>query len=294
MVTPTWRHWTLLLYLSLAWGLAFMAIAIGLEVFLPVTIVWARLSLGAIVMLAVMFLMGKRLPALGIWWWRMLVLATTGNMLPFFLISWSEQSISSSEAGLLMALMPITILVAGHYFLENERFTRLRLGGVILGFGGVVLLVGGDLMLGAQDRIAGQTAAILATFSYASNAIYARRLPTYDAVTVAAGSLTLGAVCLAGPVFWLQDWSAPTQNPQAWVAVGLLGVFATGFATWVYFTIISEVGPGFLSTINYLIPGIAFIAGIGFMAESSAWPQWVALLLILLGVWLIKPRGTHD
>ena len=290
MVTPTWRHWLLLLYLSLAWGLAFMAIAMGLEAFLPLTIVWARLSLGAVVMWVVMLVMGRRLPAWGIWWWRMLVLAATGNMLPFFLISWSEQSISSSEAGLLMALMPITILIAGHYFLDYERFTRLRLGGVIFGFCGVVLLVGEDLMLGSQDRIAGQAAAILATFSYASNAIYARRLPAYDVVTVAAGSLTLGALCLTGPVLWLQDWSAPAQNPEAWMAVALLGVFATGFATWVYFTIVSEVGPGFLSTINYLIPGIAFIAGIGFMAESSGWTQWLALILILLGVWLIKPR----
>ena len=56
--------------------------------------------------------------------------------------------------------------------------------------------------------------------------------------------------------------------------------------------LVAEVvaGPGFLSTINYLIPGVAFLVGITVLSEPPAWPQFVALFLILGGVWLIQPR----
>ena len=74
----------------------------------------------------------------------------------------------------------------------------------------------------------------------------------------------------------------------------LLGVFATGVATWVYFIVVLEVGPGFLSTINYLIPGMALLFGIVVLAEPAGLLQLAALALILLGVWLIQPRGAVE
>ena len=70
----------------------------------------------------------------------------------------------------------------------------------------------------------------------------------------------------------------------------VLGVFSTGVATWVYFVVVSEVGPGFLSTINYLIPALAFVVGVVLLKEPVLANQLVALAAILAGVWLIQPR----
>jgi drug/metabolite transporter (DMT)-like permease len=59
--------------------------------------------------------------------------------------------------------------------------------------------------------------------------------------------------------------------------------------------VVLEVGPGFLSTINYLIPGMALLFGIVVLAEPAGLLQLAALVLILLGVWLIQPRtGAVD
>ena len=87
-----------------------------------------------------------------------------------------------------------------------------------------------------------------------------------------------------------QSWVSPVDAPKHWLAVAVLGVFATGAATWVYFTIVSEVGPGFLSTINYLIPALAFGAGALLLAEPVMMEHLIALVAILAGVWLIQPR----
>ena len=288
---PKPKHWALLLYLVLFWGFAFGLIAMALEVFHPVALVWGRLTLGAIIMAGVLIYKRLSLPKDPVWLLRLLILSVTGNVLPFVLVAWAEQHVASGEVGLLMALMPITTLVMGHYFLTHERFTQQRMMGVFLGLAGVALLLGDDWWVyGGELRLTGQLVTLFATFCYAANGIYAKRLPPIDPVVLAAGSLAVGSILLLGPALWFQDWSQSLEMPSAWLALFVLGTMATGVATWVYFIVVGEVGPGFLSTINYLIPGVAFLVGITVLGETAGWPQYTALLLVLSGVWLIQPR----
>ncbi len=291
MMPPKPKHWALLFYLVLFWGFAFGLIAMALEVFHPVALVWGRLTLGAIIMAGVLIYKRLSLPKDPVWLLRLLILSVTGNVLPFVLVAWAEQHVASGEVGLLMALMPITTLVMGHYFLTHERFTQQRMMGVFLGLAGVALLLGDDWWVyGGELRLTGQLVTLFATFCYAANGIYAKRLPPIDPVVLAAGSLAVGSILLLGPALWFQDWSQSLEIPSAWLALFVLGTMATGVATWVYFIVVGEVGPGFLSTINYLIPGVAFLVGITVLGETAGWPQYTALLLVLSGVWLIQPR----
>jgi len=294
MQNPTPRHWLLLGYLVITWGFAFYLIALALTGFEPVTVVWGRLTLGACVMLMLLAWRGGQLPRSWLWWRRLLTLSITGNVLPFTLIAWAEQSVPSGEVGLLMALMPIMIMLMGHYFLEHEPLTGLRIMGVVVGFAGVAILFSAQLSASgtADERhLSGQIAAVLATVCYAVNGIYAKRMGAFDAVSISAGSLLVGSLLLLTPALLLQDWHVAAQQPKAWLAAGILGFFATGVATWVYFTVVSEVGPGFLSLINYLIPALAFLVGVVALGEPAGWPQWSALALIIAGVWLIQPRS---
>ncbi len=293
MQLPTRRHWLLLGYLVITWGLAFYLIAIALTAFHPVTIVWGRLTLGAVVMLALLGRRGGHLPRGWLWWRWLLVLSLTGNVVPFVLVAWAERSVPSSEVGLLMALMPIMVLLMGHYFLDHERMTVLKISGVLLGFSGVALLLGENLFSHIDGvRLTGQLAAVVATACYAVNGIFTKRLPAFDTVSVSAGSLLVGSAILVWPMWRLQAWAPPAEFPGAWIAVGVLGIFATGVATWAYFTVVSEVGPGFLSTINYMIPGVAFTVGVLLLGEPAGGIQLFALGLILAGVWLIQPRAA--
>ena len=293
MQSPTTRHWLLLAYLVIAWGFAFYLIAVALRGSEPITVVWGRLTFGACVMLTLLAWRRGQLPRSWLWWRRLCILSFTGNVLPFTLIAWAERSVPSGEVGLLMALMPITIMLMGHYFLEHEPLTPLRVAGVVVGFAGVAVLLGSQMTAATaltEGRLTGQLAAVLATFCYAINGIYAKRLPSFDTVSVSAGSLLVGSLSLLLPAMLLQDWELATADMSAWVAVGILGFFSTGVATWVYFTVVTQVGPGFLSTINYLIPALAFLVGVVALNEPAGWSQWSALALIIAGVWLIQPR----
>ena len=175
MTESSFKHWALLGYLVLVWGFAFALIAVALERFHPVFIVWSRLLMGALVVWCVWRWDGG-VWALGREWWpRLTVLSMTGNVIPFSLIAWAEQSVPSAEVGILMALMPIATLLLAHWLLEHEPFTLYRLSGVAVGFVGVLLLVGDDLFFQTGGgQWPGQVATLLATLSYAFNGVYVK------------------------------------------------------------------------------------------------------------------------
>ena len=218
MQAPQLKHWILLVLLSLAWGFAFYLIAVALESFPPLTIVNIRLAVGALTLFLVMHWQGHRLPRETAWWWRFALLTIMGNLIPFSLITWAETEISSSQAGLLMALMPISTMVLSHFFVHEDSLTPRRLCGVLLGFGGVLVLVGGEALKGiGGGALLAQLAVLGATLAYASNAVYTKRLPPINTIVVATGSLGVGTVLLLPFSLYLEQahWVAPSFNALA-------------------------------------------------------------------------------
>ena len=291
MQAPQTKHWLLLGTLSLAWGFAFYLIAVALESFQPLTIVNIRLAVGATTLYWVMRWQGHRFPREGHWWGRFALLTLLGNLIPFSLITWAETEISSSQAGLLMALMPISTMVLSHFFVHGDTLTPHRLFGVFLGFGGVVVLVGGEALEGmGGSALLAQLAVLLATLAYASNAVHAKRLPPIDTIVVSTGSLGVGALMLLPFTLYLEPPAAIMPSLDALSATLTLGIVSTGLATWMYFRVVTDGGPSFLSIINYIIPAIAFAAGVLFLNETAQPSQFAGLLLILAGIALTQNR----
>ena len=301
MQAPRPKHWLMISFLSLAWGLAFYLIAVGLESFPPLTVVNIRLAVGALTLYIIMHWQGYSLPRSVHWWRRFCLLAITGNLIPFSMISWAETRISSAQAGLLMALMPISTLVLAHFFVHNDTLTPRRLIGISLGFLGVMVLIGGDALAGIGGKaLTAQLAVLVATLAYASNAVYTKSIPSINTLVVATGSLIVGTLILLPFTLTIEQPQVHTASARSLLATLTLGVISTGLATWVYFRVITDCGPTFLSIINYMIPAIAFAAGVLFLSEPAAPSQFLGLIVILLGIALtqnssvtrlIKPAG---
>ena len=289
MQAPRPIHWLMISFLSLAWGFAFYLIAVGLESFSPLTVVNIRLAVGALTLYLIMHWQGYSLPRSSNWWRRFCLLAITGNLIPFSMISWAETRISSAQAGLLMALMPISTLLLAHFFVHNDTLTPRRLVGIALGFLGVLVLIGGDALAGIGGKaLTAQLAVLVATLAYAGNAVYTKSIPSINTLVVATGSLIIGTLILLPFTLAIEQPQIHTASAKSLLATLTLGVISTGLATWVYFRVVTDCGPTFLSIINYIIPAIAFAAGVLFLGEPAAPSQFVGLIIILLGIALTQ------
>jgi drug/metabolite transporter (DMT)-like permease len=288
---PRLYHWLLIAFLAVVWGFAFYLIAIALRSFPPLTLVTLRLIIGAVVLGIILRWKGLSLPREPVWWWYFSLLAAMGNLIPFTLITWAETRIPSSQAGLIMALMPISTMVLAHYFVAHEALTTRRVIGVVLGFGGVMILVGAQSVtdIGGVGLWA-QLACVLATFAYAVNAVYVKRLPKKNGLVVGAGSLVAGSLIFT-PVALLVDqpWTL-VATTESWLAILALGVLATALATWIYFIVINDIGPNFLSIINYLIPAISFAVGVVLLSEPAELSKIAGLIIVCIGIAISQPR----
>ncbi len=130
----------MLLALVAFWGSNFMFVKLGVSAVPPATLVAARLTIGALILVAVVRALGYTFPPLGRAWIPYVVIALVGNCLPFWFISWGQQHIDSALAGVLMAVMPLVTLMLAHRFVQGERMTLYRFGGFVVGFLGIVVL----------------------------------------------------------------------------------------------------------------------------------------------------------
>src|SRR3954447_21688415 len=136
-----------LLLLAFIWGWSFLFIKVSVEGMSPPTVAFARVTLGAIVLLAVLKSQHRSLPRGRDVWIRFAITAVFANVIPFTLLAWGEERITSALASVLNASTPLfTAIIAALYL--KDRLRPIQMGGLLLGFLGVSVAAGfggGDL-----------------------------------------------------------------------------------------------------------------------------------------------------
>ena len=287
--------WALLILLGVIWGSSFMLTNIAVREFPPMTLAALRLALAAALIMAAAMIAGARLPRSGRLWAFALASAVVGNVLPFWLISWSQQHIPSALSGLLMAPMPLISLLLAHFLVAGERMNLPRVVGFCAGFAGIVILIGpGALaMIGGGGDLAqlGQLASLGAMLGYAINGIVIKRAAAPDALGISAAILLLSALLAGALAIAMEtpDLGAVTFN--GWATMIALGIGATAMGQILLMKIIALAGPPFLASVNYQVPLWATVFGVALLGEALNPAFWIALALILAGLAIAQLGG---
>ena len=134
------NNFFLLILLSAIWGSAFFAIKIGLNSFSPTGVASLRLIIASFFLLTFFYLQNKKIKFTKENFFLLAIIGIIGNFIPFYLISWAEQYILSSTAGMLMAIGPIITLIMSHFLTNNEKFTFMKFLSIFIGFIGVLFI----------------------------------------------------------------------------------------------------------------------------------------------------------
>ena len=282
------RGWALFLAMSVIWGVPYLLIKVAVEETSPVVVVLVRCVVGAALLLPLTIARGQVRAALR--HWRPLLLFTVLEMTgPWMLLSYAEDTLSSSLTGLLVASVPFVAALAARLLGEEERLTPVRLAGMGLGVVGIAALLGFDVEGVALLPV---LAVVLVVIGYGTAPlVLSRRLADVPGVAVSALALTATALVYA-PFALPRIDQVAAAPPTALASLVALGVVCTALALVLFFALIREVGPQRALVITFVNPAVAVLAGVLLLDEPFTLGLAVGLPLVLVGCVLATRRNT--
>jgi drug/metabolite transporter (DMT)-like permease len=283
----TRRGWLLFGAMCLIWGIPYLLIKVAVRHLAPADLVFGRTLIGTVLLLPVALARGQIRPILARWR-PLLVYSLVEIAVAWFLLSDAETRISSSLSGLLVTAVPLVGVLILRVSGTQERLTRTRLLGLLLGIAGVAAVLGLDL--GHITALAMVEMAVV-VFCYALGPqILARRLADLPSLGVVSGSLAICTVIFA-PAAIIER---PTQMPPLSVigAVLALGLICTSLAFLVFFALIAEVGPVRATVITYVNPAVAVALGVTLLHEPFTLGIGLGFALVLAGSVLATRQGS--
>lgn len=280
----TRKGWLLFIAMSVFWGIPYFFIKIAVRELDPVTVVFVRVGIAALVLVPVA-LQRKLLRPILRRWYVIAVLAFIQLIGPFLFISYGEQHIASSLTSLLIASEPLLVALLAFWLDPSERVRGWRLVGLIIGMGGVLLLLGLDVG-GDGQRLLGAGLVLLATAGYAIGALLVKRptISSLPALGVVAAVCAIATIVLA-PLAVLR---LPTHMPDAQVLLSLLilGLICTALAYLTFFALIAEVGASRGTVFTYVNPVVSVLLGVLWLGEPLSAATVIGFVVIIAGSWL--------
>lgn len=286
-------EWGLLLLLSGIWGGSYFFNAVALREIPVLTVVAARVTLAALILLVVLRVRGERLPREGSVWLAFCGMGLLNNVLPFSLIVGSQTHLASGVASILNAATPLFTVILANFLTADERLSGGKLVGVIVGLVGVAAMVGGEAMQNLGAHVGAQLMCVGAAISYAFAGIFGRRFKAMGVrpMTTATGQVIASSAMLL-PVAMLVDrpWTMPVPSLQAISAIFGIAAFSTALAYVIYFRLLSSAGATNVQLVTFLVPVSAILLGTLFLGEVLLPRHFAGMALIGLGLAAIDGR----
>jgi drug/metabolite transporter (DMT)-like permease len=286
-------EWALLIALSIIWGGSFLFVGIAVSALPTFTIVLLRVTIAAFALHLVLRAMRIPLPTDAAAWAAFFGMGLLNNVIPFSLIAWGMTHIASGLASILNATTPLFTVLLAHALTGDERLTRARLAGVMIGLAGVVVLIGPEALRGLGGDVLAQIAVLAAACSYGFAGIFGRRFKRMGIppLATATGQVTASSLLLLPLALFIdRPWTLAMPGFTVWAAIIGLALLSTALAYALFFRILAGAGAVNLSLVTFLIPVSAILMGIAVLGETLHATDFLGMALIGCGLVAIDGR----
>ena len=284
------RDWSLLGLLSVLWGGSFFFNGVVLKELPPLTVVFLRVALAAVMLLPLLWLYKVRFPAGLSGWKPYFAIGLLNNVLPFSLIVVGQTYIPGGLASILNATTPLFTVVVMAATGEEKLHAR-RVAGVAAGLIGVVILHGDGLGLKSGQGL-GILLCLAAAFSYGLAALLAKRLLSKSPPLGTATFQMLASAAMMTVIAGLLErpWQLPMPGATTWLAVIGLAGLSTALAYIVFFQILRRSGATNVMLVTLLIPVTAILLGVLVLGEQISLHEIAGALVIGSALLVIDGR----
>jgi len=272
----------ILAYLMLCaiWGSTWLAIRVVVRDVPPLEAAAIRFLAASLLLLGLAGTQKRRWPSTQRQWKAIAALSMTIMAIPYGLLFWAEQYVTSSMTAVLFSAMPLLVALFTPLMMHRS-VPRRAVFAMVIALGGLLLLFPSGLTTSGRSLLGGfaiLTAVILSSWSV----VYAKyRLQEVDAVVSTAMQLLVGSVAL----FW-GSWALEARSHALWtrdavLALSFLVVFGSCVAFVIYYWLLKTMQPYQLSTISLITPVVAVLEGALLLREPVPLLMVVAIAIVL-------------
>jgi drug/metabolite transporter (DMT)-like permease len=287
------KSYTLLLVLSVIWGLAFVAIRRADFELTPIDLTllrWLIVSAGFLVL--VPFIGKPKVPFHRTDLPRLLAVALANVVIYHLSLNYAESIVSASLAGLLISLGPVFVVLLSRLSLGEKIGGRL-VAALFFALVGALILSAGDTL--SFVTLTGPIAVVVTALAYAVYAVLAKPLVgKYGAVPTAIWASLAGTAMLLPLLSGGFFADVSRLSTEGWVSVLYLALLSTVLGNTIFYTLVGRKAVSTLSIQLYLIPLVSALGGVLLLGEA------VTLYLVLGGAALLVAvalatgtRATH-
>lgn len=231
---------------------------------------------------------------------RYFLIAGGLGLMSYYLSSWLNfeglRYVSAQLERLILYIYPTIVALLAWIFLK-ERITARHVVALLLAYLGVAILFGAEI--GHQ----GPNAWLGGGLIFAGAFIYAIYVTASKPIITKMGStlFTAFGMSVASIAFLTQSGiemamhaPPPVTANGYWLALAL-AIFCTVIPSFMIAAAIGRIGPGPTSAVGGVGPVVAAWAAVMILHEPFGWPHLVAMVLTIVGVWLLaKPQITRS
>ena len=267
----------------LVWGSTYLALRWVVESLPPMLAAGARYLLAGSVLLVLGRIAKKTLPAPRMW-----LRAAPIGLFMFLVgngfVSLAEREVSSTEAAIVCATMPLVTVVFGLAWGERPRAREIV--GLVLGFGGVVVMT--VFELGRSPSAWGSSLLLLfAPLGWGLGSTLSRRWALPGGLAGAALPMIWGGLLALALGFVMGERVPPHVPARAVAPFFYLVVFGSMIAFTAYQYLLRHAPPAIATSYAYVNPVVAMVLGATWGKEPLKASSIVGGLFVVSGVTLL-------
>src|SRR5262245_40497259 len=271
-----------LVYLLLCgiWGSTWMAIRVLVHDVPPLRAAALRFAIGAAVLTPFLLVRKPTRIRTARDWRAMLLLGFTMQALPFGLLFWAEQYVTSSMTAVLYSSAPLMVALLTPW-MTGKSVPRGALASLLVATGGIAFLFQLDLRTTPKTLIGGLMV-LGAVFSSAFSSVFAKReTSTIDPAVATTAQLVIGSVLLFAGSAVLEVGKVSDWTSGAVPALLFLSVFGSAVAFVSYYWLLRHLPAYKAATISLVVPFVAIMEGSFLLREPITFHMLVASAVVL-------------
>jgi drug/metabolite transporter (DMT)-like permease len=287
------RHYLAFALCCAIWGSTWLAIRVIVRDIPPFRAAAIRFVIAAAILLVVAIAQKLSLPANRREWTAIAILGITMMALPYGLLFWAEQHITSSMTAVLYSSLPLCVALLTPA-ITGKPVPRTAIYSMLVAIGGIAILFQVDLRASVHTLLGG-TAVLVAVVSSAFSSIYAKQHASNIHPIVATGlQLIIGAAFL-GTASVIMESNEPSRwTRSSFTALLFLATFGSAIAFAVFYWLLRHMHAYQLSTINLITPFVAIAEGALILHEFIT-PMMLLAAIVVLGAvgFVLKAEGDE-